>query len=265
MKVWIQLLLGLCLLVPSVMPDEGADALFRSATQAYEAQDPTTALAQWKELVYEDYDAFELWYNMGNAAWRLNQIPQAELYWQRAALHAPFDPDVAFNLNLAAQSHVDRVEEAPRLSIWKLFDRLFLSLPHGLPSALAQIFLWLGMGLLFASQMAWIAWKRRHLLFVTLALSILSFFALSFLGLRNWTFSKQNPAILMENEVVVRSAPALASTALFDLHAGVSVWIQNQSTDAQGRAWIEFRLADGRVGWGHSDHFVPVKSRRCPE
>ncbi len=150
---------------------ESVEDRFSQGIKAYEEQNPSGALAIWKDLVNADYDGFELWFNMANAAWRLGEIPEAKLYWMRAALHEPFDADLHINLTLAESACLDRVEEAPRLALWKHLDRMFLLVPKGMGRASALLMLWCAMGLVFAIQMGWLAFFGTPL-WGALALSI---------------------------------------------------------------------------------------------
>jgi tetratricopeptide (TPR) repeat protein len=237
---------------------------FHQASAAYEAKDPEQALIAWRDLVDDGFDGFELWYNMGNAAWRLGESAEALLYWERAALHAPFDPDLNANLELARESLIDRVSDAPRLQIWNQIDQLFLLVPQKLPAGFGLIFLWLASTLIVLGRLGRAPLSRRMQRLVLWLLVVMSLSSFSFMALRNWALTQQDPGILMAESVVVRSAPSAGSIALFDLHGGVRVWIQSHSLDSEGKEWIELKLADGRLGWSLAEFFVPIKSRRLP-
>lgn len=59
------------------------------------------AVEHYQELLDQGYDSGELYYNLGNAAFKTGQIGEAIAYYRRAAKRLPWDEDIEFNLNFA--------------------------------------------------------------------------------------------------------------------------------------------------------------------
>jgi hypothetical protein len=68
---------------------------------------------------YADTDVY---YDLGNVAWRQGDTGRAILAWRRAAMLAPRDPDVGANLDFARRSVLDAVDPVvptPALAPWQ--------------------------------------------------------------------------------------------------------------------------------------------------
>ena len=87
------------------------------------------ALQSWTEIYNTGYRSANLDYNIGNAYFKLNNIPFAILFYERAYLLKPADEDINYNLQIARTLIVDRFQEIPELFFvkWFNFVSLFLS------------------------------------------------------------------------------------------------------------------------------------------
>src|ERR1035437_9408323 len=87
------------------------------------------ALQSWTEIYNTGYRSANLDYNIGNAYFKLNNIPFAILFYERAYLLKPADEDINYNLQIARTLIVDRFQEIPELFFikWYNFVSLFLS------------------------------------------------------------------------------------------------------------------------------------------
>ena len=114
------------------LPLYGSDlnkAQFEKGVEAYSAGDYQSALDLWLSIYKTGYSSFELDYNIGNAYFKLNDVPGAILFYERAALLNPTNDDVNYNLQIAQMRTVDKFEEIPQLFIKRWLDvfSLFLS------------------------------------------------------------------------------------------------------------------------------------------
>lgn len=74
------------------------------AKEAYDQGDAARALELWEGLAAAGAEDPHLDYDMGNALYRLGRFPEAIRMYRRAQRELPRDPDVEYNLGLAAQA-----------------------------------------------------------------------------------------------------------------------------------------------------------------
>ena len=234
------------------LPLYGSDlnkAQFEKGVEAYSAGDYQSALDLWLSIYKTGYSSFELDYNIGNAYFKLNDVPGAILFYERAALLNPTNDDVNYNLQIAQMRTVDKFEEIPQLFIKRWLDvfALFLSSnTWAVLSMLSFIICLVCVVLFFFSS----KYKLKKAGFwIALALLLFSIIALSN-SIRNKNLiHHSNSAIIFSSQVNGKSSPDASGTDLFLLHEGTKVYI----IDKVGE-WYEIRLSDGNKGWVQSNH-----------
>ena len=98
--------------------------LFQKANQAYQNQNFQQAIELYQNILGQGYQATEIYYNLGNAFFRLNNLGQAILNYEKALKLNPNDPDIRYNLELANLRVVDRLELPPRFFLFEWWDSL---------------------------------------------------------------------------------------------------------------------------------------------
>ena len=214
------------------------------ADSAYSAGDYTTA-ADIYEHILADGESSIIYYNLGNAYFKSEEIARAILNYERALLLDPSNKDIRFNLELARSKMVDRVSEDTEIFIVRWFHN-FANLLSLNEWAILAILLFL---LTIGSIIAFIFSKKhgiKKLFFTFAAIFLLMTICANIIGQnQKKRLVSRNSAIVMEPSVVVRSTPSATGTDLFVLHEGRKVTI----TDDSMAAWKEIELEDGNVGW----------------
>jgi tetratricopeptide (TPR) repeat protein len=199
----------------------------------------------YEQLIEEDgLRSPNLYFNLGNAYFKLTDYPSAILNYERARKISPSDEDVQFNLELTNSRIEDKIETMPVL----FYKRWFLSLRNSADQNswavlfLLALFACGGFFIMFV-QSGRSALKRLGF-YGGLSTLIVSIFFLSLaFSMRKWQVYHQE-AIVFAGSVSVKSSPVENGTGLFLLHAGTKVKI----VDELG-AWRRIRLADGNEGW----------------
>lgn len=240
---WVALIAG----VPTWARASGTpEMLFESGMKAYLDGDWTGALDRWREIERQGYRSGELFYNMGNAYYKLSEIGEAILYWERAARLLGDDPDLAANLSLARRNLVDRLDETVRLPLWDWFDAFRARLPLSTLAGLAPLFCFASFAALAARRWLFRTLRARAMLkaaavaaFVLLALN------LGLFALKVRDESALRAGVLTVTEAEVWSAPASGTgKLLFTLHEGTKVKVLRE---VQG--WYEISAGKDRQGW----------------
>jgi len=217
---------------------------FKQGAEYFAASDYEKALEIWKDLYNTGYRSAELDYNIGNAYFKVNNIPGAILYFERAHLIKPADEDINYNLQIARTMVTDRFEEIPELFFVRWFNFLSLILSTNTWAKLSLITFILC--LFFLSVFFYSSAYKLKVLGFWLSLFLLVSSLASFsLSARNRSLVlNSNKAIIFNPLVSGKSSPDDSGTDLFVLHEGTKVTVE----DGVGE-WYEIRLSDGNKGW----------------
>ena len=109
---WVRYMLVLCFL-PATMAFAASDNLHQQARDAYSNGDYVQAISIYETMTQEG-ESDELYYNLGNAYYKNNQIGKAILNYERALRLNPSYDDAAFNLQLANEKIQDKIEPIER-------------------------------------------------------------------------------------------------------------------------------------------------------
>ena len=215
------------------------------ADSAYIQGDYLTAIDIYQSVIENQGVNATLYMNLGNCWLKRDEIAKAILYYERAYLLDPSDPDIRFNLDLARTKTVDKVNAVNQLFIVVWFKKLLAVLDVNGWAVMTVILFALTIiltGVLLFSKKLGLRKISFSFSVFFLLLSILSFiFATTQMG----NIRERDTAIIMSPSVTVKSTPTSAGTDLFIIHEGRKVKI----LDSSMKEWVEIRLEDGNTGW----------------
>lgn len=229
------------------------DSLFNAANQLYEREAYEAALETYHAVILAGQESADLYYNMGNAAFRSNSIGHAVLYYEKALKMDPSHEDAAHNLDFVSRYRTDAFEEVPVLFISAWISAFVQLFPEHIWSILAMIFfviilsgivLYLYSRSVFLKKLGFISALTALLLF-TVSLS-------SAIG-RHREIVNPDSGIILAPSVVVRSSPSESGTELFILHEGTKIDVNEEVG-----GWQNIRLVDGREGWIMKEDFQTI-------
>jgi tetratricopeptide (TPR) repeat protein len=217
---------------------------FKAGLASFSSGDYQKALESWVDIYRTGYRSAELDYNIGNAYFKLNNIPAAILFYERAYLLKPGDEDINYNLQIARTLVVDRFEEIPELFFVRWYNLLALSFSTNTWARISIITFILC--LLFLSLYFYTSKYKLKVLgfWLALILIIVSLVSLA-LTLRNKNIVYDSrEAVIFSPAVSGKSSPDSSGTDLFVLHEGTKVTVEDEVGE-----WYEIRLSDGNKGW----------------
>ena len=215
------------------------------ADSAYIQGDYLTAISAYEWIIENQGVNATLYMNLGNCWLKRDEIAKAILYYERAYLIDPSDPDVRFNLELARTKTVDKVSPVNQLFITVWFKKLLAVLDVNGWAVLTVILFALTIllvGVLLFSKKTGLRKLSFSFSVFFLLLSILSFI---FANTQMGNIRNRDTGIIMSPSVTVKSTPSSAGTDLFIIHEGRKVRI----LDSSMKEWAEIRLEDGNTGW----------------
>jgi tetratricopeptide (TPR) repeat protein len=243
------LLILLMVLSVNLLSQETTEEKFKAGAESFSSGNYEKALESWVDIYRTGYRSAELEYNIGNAYFKLNNIPGAILFFERSYLLKPGDEDINYNLQIARTLVVDRFEEIPELFFVRWYNLLALSLSTNTwakISIAAFILCLLLLSLYFYTS----KYKLKVLGFwLAVLFFIVSITSLA-LSLRNKNLVYDSKKAIIYSPVVNgKSSPDNSGTDLFVLHEGTKVTVEDEVGE-----WYEIRLSDGNKGW------IPVSS-----
>ena len=238
-----RLLILVFLLSPCLLPP--ASAITKTeADSAYVRGEYQQAIKDYEALLKQGASA-DLYYNLGNAYYRTENITQAVLNYERALLLSPSDRDIRFNLQMARSKTIDKIipEQEMFFVTWYRSLVNLASVDGWARTALISLALAIILALvyLFSDRI----WLRKIGFFSAIFLIAVFLCSNLFAHQQKQQLVHRKGAIVMSPAITVKSTPAKNGTDLFILHEGTKVTI----TDASMKDWKEIRLADGKEGW----------------
>ena len=129
----------------AVARDLDQESLFAEGNRLYQEGDFAAAAASYGAVIEGGFESAEVYYNLGNAHFRLGETARAVLNYRRAARLDPANDDIRANLALVNQRLQDRIEPLPRFWLLSVFDWWMGLIPGGVLQALvAACYLLLG-------------------------------------------------------------------------------------------------------------------------
>jgi len=236
--------LVLLALVMSTLPLATNAATKTSADQEYKRGNYPQAIADYKSLLKKTPSA-EVYYNLGNAYFRSDSIPQAILAYERAALINPGNSYIRFNLQFARGKTIDKVAEP---------DEMFFISWFRSAANLATVDGWATMVLFSAALLGCcilLYFFSSRILVRKVGFGCAIAFAILFVLSNIFALYQKNALTSKEGAIIMAPAANLKKTPIRSgadeavLHEGTRVDIADRSI----KGWLGVKLADGREGW----------------
>lgn len=224
---------------------ESAASTFQKANEAYRVGDYGRAARLYESLIAKEWRPAAVYYNLGNAYFKQDEIGLALLNYERAKRIRPRDRDVSANLKYAASLLEYRIEDKRN---WyqralEAFLRSFTLREIGTASLALGALFWLSWGvpLYLRPGTPW-GWKRKWLLVVTLG-------AFSLWGIKGIHEGTVKEAVVLKEKAPVRYGPSYKDQVALRLGEGLKVRLTKRSEE-----WSRVVLTNGETGWmSHED------------
>ena len=232
------------LMILMLMPLSANAITKQNADDEYAKGNYQQAIKDYQEILKAGVSS-EIYYNLGNAYYRTDNITQALLAYERALQLSPGDNEIRFNLQYARSKTIDKITPETEMFFVTWYNSLvnFTSVDRWAKTAIVSIVMALLLILvfLFAPQM----WARKSGFYGSAVFLLLFAFANLFAFQQKHELETKQGAIVIAPTVNVKKTPAASGTDVFVIHEGTRVDI----TDRGMKQWRGVKLADGREGW----------------
>ncbi len=244
----------LAFLAISIFAVNQIDAIHQEATNAYNNKDYQTALEKFSLIENEGIINADLYYNIGNCYFRINEIGRAILYFKKSLKvesdHQAARRNLEYALTFTKDKQNSESESVIR-SFWlKAFDSFSINL-------LAIITLVIFAIIVMLISLMIIHFKNREKtvpIFITM-IFIFLFSAFLIISILKWQeFHKTDEAVLLSTSAIGYSGPGEDFTRVFTIHEGMIFTIERNEDN-----WSLIKLENGLGGWIKKDTFIRIE------
>lgn len=243
MDVITKVFLSLIIIVQIAFADD-LHLVFDEANLLYQQGKYEQAIDNYQNIIDEGLESGPLYFNLGNAYYKLNQLGAARLNYERATEFLKNDEDLEENINLLKLRLVDQIDPTPKfiLNVWwdQIVDFIVID---GLIWIVAGLF-WLVI-VVFSIRYYYRSrgrGDRLNLIFMSVMTLFILFTLISVQKIYN--LETEQYGIIMKSTVTSLAEPKPGATEVFILHEGTKIKIERIAND-----WFEIRLEDGKTGW----------------
>lgn len=218
--------------------------VWNKANDAYSMGQYESALQDYLAIEEGGDHSYKLYYNIGNAYYKLGIKGKAILYYEKALKLNPAGEDAKINLQIAKLQTLDKIEVVPEfiLSTWIKEIRNMLS-SNGWAYISIALFVVVAL-LMLMFKFAPTTGQRKTSFVLACVVMLFAIFAVLFAASLRANANSEDEAVVMVPVSNVKSAPNATGNNLFILHEGSKVEILEEA----GK-WCRIEISDGRQGW----------------
>ena len=242
-----QILVIVVLLFSVLINAQNKDA-FLEANDFYNNGEYQEAIARYEAILNTQTHSPELYFNLANSYYKLNQIAASIYFYERALQLSPDDIDILNNYSFAKNMTIDAIEELPEIGFTRVLKTLVNTFTVDSWAKLSVCCVILFVILFLSYYFSFSTSKKRASFVLSFITLILATAFLSFAFQKHAINKKNNPAIVFAQESDVKSDPNLKSETAFQLHEGTKVQVLETYNDS----WTKIKIANGKNGWINS-------------
>lgn len=227
--------------------------VLKQANNLYSTGNYADAAKLYEKVLATQGVAPELYFNLGNAYYKSNEISHSILNYERALRLLPTFEDARYNLEIAQLKVVDNVSLNQSFFIGRWIDA-FIKLLNSNQWLLFSFTMFI---ITLICTFVFIFGPTRSIrkvsFYIGSVILIISFMGFIFSGIRKDQMLNHREAIVMTGVVSVKGSPDKSGTELFQLHEGTKVTIKSTLDK-----WTEIKLGNGNVGWVEQENIERI-------
>ncbi len=227
--------------------------LMEEANKSYSENNFEQAIELYEKVIDNGMESPALYFNLGNAYFKINEIPSAILYYEKARKLKPYDEDILFNLAIANSRIVDKIETVPDIFYVKWWKNLVYTLAVDEWALASLISFSLVCTMLLIFLLTNVVWIKKTSFWLGLIMVLISATTYLMAGQKYNTFTKDHQAIVFTPTIAVKSSPSESGIDLFVIHEGSKISILDNVGE-----WYKIEIANGSVGWLKEKDFKKI-------
>ena len=221
-----------------------AQTSFDKGNNLYQKGKYNEAIVAYESILKSGKQSAELYFNLGNCYYKLNQVAPAIFNFEKALMQNPTDTDIKNNLAFAHKTAIDEISETPKVGFSKMIQDFTSNFHYDIWAwisiCMATIFLICFLGYYFSNRTA-----LKRLFFTSMILVLLFLIGSVFSAFyEKEIHDNERPAIVFADVISIKSEPKSTSEEAFVLHAGTKVFVLESLNN-----YKKIQLADLKQGW----------------
>lgn len=226
-----------------VIADQGP-SLFEEGNALYNEGKYAEAIDKYMAILESEKHSADLYFNLGNAHYKLNNIAPSIYYYEKALQLDPNDKDINNNIAFARNMTIDAIDVIPEAGFSRLVKGITNTFSFDIWARVSIALVFCFVLLFLVYYFAFSTLVKRLSFIGSLVSLFLVCVTLAFAFHKYNLDKKDNPAIIFTQEAKVKSDPNVRSDEVFRLHEGTKVQVVNSYNN-----WKKIELSDGKTGW----------------
>ncbi|WP_298531778.1 tetratricopeptide repeat protein [uncultured Algibacter sp.] len=222
--------------------------LFEKANAFYNDGKYAEAIDNYQAILESGQHSAEVYFNLGNANYKLNNIAPSIYFYEKALILEPNDADIKHNLAFARNMTIDVIDVIPEAGLAKVLKTVANELSFDSWAIVSVVLVFCFVILFLIYYFSYTTLRKRLTFIGSLATLLLVCVTLAFAFHKYNLDNKNNPAIIFIQESKVRNTPNPNGEEAFRLHEGTKVQVLETYNN-----WQKIKLADGKIGWVASE------------
>ena len=222
-----------------------ANEKFLEANNLYNDSKYEQSIQVYLQILDSGAHSSELYFNIGNAYYRLNDIANSILYYEKSLKIDSSDNDVINNLNMVKNALIDDIAVVPTSFFDEQLNKISNLLDYSLWGlvliSLSFIFLLLFIIYFFSNKPIIKRTAFTSLFFIIMIIALTALISIN-------AYEKnhlEKYAIIFSTKIEIKADPNERSENLLTLHLGTKVRIIDNFNDE----WLKVKLVNGQEGW----------------
>jgi len=252
MRTSSKILLAILALSIAVLSQTSGISLYQEGNSAYSDGEYQIAVDSYEKAIQSGVNDHRVYYNLGNAYFKMGNIGEAILNYNRARTIKPRNKDILYNLKYAREFTKDKIED--------IYSSGFLGIIY---QGIEKISYYEIMAiLLITSLLGTIAvivflFTKNNLRKWCAGLSI-AFWAIFLIVLVPYYLKsnhiwENNLGVVIASKADLRSAPTTNAEIQYSVHAGTEIAVLERRSD-----YVRVKLRNGGEGWMQSHKMEEV-------
>lgn len=217
---------------------------FEEANALYNDGKYAEAIDKYESILESGNHSAQLYYNLGNANYKLNNIAPSIYYFEKALKLNPNDKEIKNNLSFAQKMTVDAIDIVPKVGFSKLINNVVNTFKTDTWAKISVVGVLLFVLLFLMYYFSYNTSKKRIAFVSSIVSLVIACFSVAMAFQKEGLNKKDNPAIVFAQESRVKADPNQTSEEVFRLHEGTKVQVLETYED-----WKKIQLSDNSLGW----------------
>jgi tetratricopeptide (TPR) repeat protein len=220
------------------------DKIFEQANALYNDAKYAEAIDKYESILNSSTHSAELYFNLGNANYKLNNVAPSIYYYEKALQLSPNDQEIKNNLAFAQNMTIDAIDKVPQVGFSRIINNMVntFNTDNWAKFAIGGVLVFVLLFLMY--HFSYSTSKKRIAFVVSIISLFVACFSIAMAFQKENLDKKDNPAIVFAQESRVKSEANKTSEEVFRLHEGTKIQVLETYED-----WKKIELRDNSTGW----------------